>query len=63
MARDISPNLVQDIAESPNNLFLLQECIVLKNLNTNELKTMNTVDGLNQTKYLVLELVIVSICW
>jgi ligand-binding sensor domain-containing protein len=42
-----SYNLVRDIAESPNNLFVASEnALFVKNLNTNELKTLNTVDGL-----------------
>jgi hypothetical protein len=55
-----SYNLVRDIAESLIIFFCFRECIVSKNLNTNELKNYNTVDGLNQTKYLVLELVMGS---
>jgi hypothetical protein len=42
-----SYNLVRDIAESPNNLIVASEnALFQKNLNTNELKTINTVDGL-----------------
>ena len=42
-----SYNLIRDITESPTTLFAASEnALFLNNLNTNELKTINTVDGL-----------------